>query len=89
MGKAHQNQNKPAQPKSETNSLVTQQFSIVSRKQTPIQSSTQTNLDLRHSAMGKSLKFQHQNPPVLPIQDWYINDFRNHEDLQLNTASDT
>jgi hypothetical protein len=53
-GKAHQNQKKPAQPKSETNALAPwKKISIINRKQIPpIQSSTQTHLDLRPSAMG-------------------------------------
>jgi hypothetical protein len=47
MGKAHQNQEKPAQPKSETYALTTQEISIINRKQIPlIQSNTQTHMDL-------------------------------------------
>jgi hypothetical protein len=42
----------------------------IKRKQTPpIQSSTQTHMDLWISAMGDRLQFQHQNPPALSIQD--------------------
>jgi hypothetical protein len=60
MGKAHQIQKKTAQPKSETNELVTRKFNDINRKQTPpIQRSTQTHMDLRNSAMGDSLQFQH------------------------------
>jgi hypothetical protein len=48
MNTAHQNQKKMAQPKSETNALATQKkINIISRKKTPpIQSSTQTHMDL-------------------------------------------
>jgi hypothetical protein len=36
MGKAHQNQKKTAQPKSETNALATRKkINIINRKQTP------------------------------------------------------
>jgi hypothetical protein len=60
----------------------------------PIQSSTQTRMDLRNSAMGDSLEFQHRNPPAISIQDspihsertWYINNHRIHEDLQMNAV---
>jgi hypothetical protein len=42
-------------------------------KQTPpMQSSTETHMDLLNSAMGGSLYFQHQNPPALSIQDSLI-----------------
>jgi hypothetical protein len=70
MGKAHQNQNKIVKPKSETNALVTRKkINTTNRKQTPIQSSTQSYKHLRNSAMGDSLQFQHRNPPALSIQD--------------------
>jgi hypothetical protein len=58
-------------------------------------------MGLRNSAVGDSFQFQHQNPPVLSIQDYpihsertlvhrYINNHRIHEDLQMNTViSDT
>jgi hypothetical protein len=64
MGKAHQNQKKPVQHKSETIALATRKI-----KTPPIQCSIQTDLHLWHSAMGGSLQFQHRNPPALPIQD--------------------
>jgi hypothetical protein len=52
MGEAYQNQKKTAQPKSETNALATRKINTISTKQTtPIQSSTQTHMDLWNSAM--------------------------------------
>jgi hypothetical protein len=69
MGKAHKNQKKPAQPKSETNALTPWKINTINSKQTPPIQSSQTHLDLRNSAMGDSLSFQHRNPPALPIQD--------------------
>jgi hypothetical protein len=71
MGKAHQNQKKTVQPKSETNALATRKkINTVNRKQTPpIQSSTQTHMDICNSAMGDSLQFQHRNLPATSIQD--------------------
>jgi hypothetical protein len=42
----------------------------------PIQSSTQTHMDLWNSAMGNSLQFQHRNPPAFSIQDSPINSER-------------
>jgi hypothetical protein len=68
LGKAHQNQNKTAQPKSETNALATRKINTMNRKPTAIQSSAQTHVKLWNSAMGGSLQFQHQNPPALSIQ---------------------
>jgi hypothetical protein len=69
MGKAHQIQKKTAQPKSESNALATWK-KIKNRKKTPpIQSSTQTHMDLWNSAMEDSLQFLHRNPPALSIQD--------------------
>jgi hypothetical protein len=69
MGKAHQNHNKTAQPKSETNELATRKkINTMNRKQTPIEISTQIHISLLNSAMGGSLEFQHQNPPALSIQ---------------------
>jgi hypothetical protein len=63
VGKAHQNQKKTAQPKSETKALATRKKSnTINRKQTPIQSSSETHMDLWNSAMGDSLQFQHRNP---------------------------
>jgi hypothetical protein len=44
-------------------------INTVNRKQTSIQSSTHTHMDLWNSAMGYGLKSQHRNPPALPIQD--------------------
>jgi hypothetical protein len=70
--KAHQNQKKTVQPKSETNAPATRKINItrMNRKQTPpIQSSTQTRMDIWNSAMGDSLQFQHRNPAALSIQD--------------------
>jgi hypothetical protein len=69
--KAHQNQKKTAQPKSEGNALATRKkVNTINRKQTPpIQSSTQTHMALWNSAMGDSRQFQHRNPPALSIQD--------------------
>jgi hypothetical protein len=54
MGKAHQIQKKRAQPESETNEVATREkMNTINRKQTPpIQSSTQTHMNLRNSAMG-------------------------------------
>jgi hypothetical protein len=54
MVKAHQNQKKTAQPKSETDELATRkQIKTNNRKQTPpIEISTQTHMDLWNSAMG-------------------------------------
>jgi hypothetical protein len=71
MGKAPKNQKKTAQPESETNGLATQKkIGTINRKQTPpIQSSTQTHMDLWTSAAGDGLQFQHQNSPALSIQD--------------------
>jgi hypothetical protein len=64
-GKAHQNQNKTAQPKSEKDSVTTwKKINTINRKQTPIQSSTQTHMDLWNSVTENSLQFQHRNPPV-------------------------
>jgi hypothetical protein len=86
---------KSTQPKSETNVLVTRKINTIDRKPTPIQSSTQTHMDLRNSAMGDSLQFQHQNTPVLSIQDCLIHSERTlvhktnhgiHEDLQMNAV---
>jgi hypothetical protein len=66
MGKAHQNEKKTAQPKSETNPLATQK--MINRNQTtPIQSSTQTRIDLWNSDKGGRLHFQHRNSPALSI----------------------
>jgi hypothetical protein len=68
MGKAHQMQRKTAQPKNETNALATWKINVINREQTPpIQSRTQTHMNLWNSAMGDSLQFQHRNPPVLSI----------------------
>jgi hypothetical protein len=89
MGKALQNQEKPAQPKSETNALAPWKISITNRKRIPpIQSSTDTHLHLWHSAMGERLKFQHRNSPALSILNapWYIHNRRFHEDLKMNTG---
>jgi hypothetical protein len=57
--------------KKKTNVLATQKkINTNNSKQTPpIQSSTQTHMDLRNSAMRDSLQFQHGNPPALSIQD--------------------
>jgi hypothetical protein len=53
-----------------SNALATRKNNTVNRKQTPpIQSNTQTHMDLRPSAMGDSLYFQHRNPSALPVQD--------------------
>jgi hypothetical protein len=48
MVKAHQNQKKPSQPKTEINALATpEKINSINRKQIPpIQSSTQTHMDL-------------------------------------------
>jgi hypothetical protein len=52
MGKAHQIQKKAAQSKSETDELATWE-KIINRKQTPpVQSSTETRMDLWNSAVG-------------------------------------
>jgi hypothetical protein len=65
MGRAHENQKK----KSETNALATQKkIHTVNRRQTPIQSSTQTHMDLWISAMGDSHQFQHRNRSVFSVQ---------------------
>jgi hypothetical protein len=85
MGKAYQNQKTPAQPKSEINALATRKKNnTISRKQTHTKSSTQTHFDLRNSAMGGSLEFQHRNPPALSIQDSPIHSERTlvHKQLQ-------
>jgi hypothetical protein len=78
MDKAHQNQKKTAQPKSETNALAPwKKINTVNRKQTsPIQSSTQTHMDLWNSAMGDSLHFQHRNLLELSFQDSSIHSER-------------
>jgi hypothetical protein len=57
MGKARQNQKKPAKSKSETDALATREKSnTINGKQTPpIQSSTETYIDLWNSAMVDSL----------------------------------
>jgi hypothetical protein len=68
MGKAHQNQKNTAQPKSETNAEATKINTIIRKQTPPVQSSTQTHIDLWNSAMGDSLQFQHQNHPALSIQ---------------------
>jgi hypothetical protein len=96
MDKAHQNQKKISQPKRETNALATRKkINTINVKQTPpIQSSTQTHIDVRNSAMGDSLQFQHRNPSTLSIQDSLIHsertlvhkNSRTHEDLQMNTV---
>jgi hypothetical protein len=69
MGRTYQIQKKTAQPKSETNALATQEkANTINRKQIiPIQSSTQTHMDLWNTAMGDNLQFQHRNRPVLSI----------------------
>jgi hypothetical protein len=65
MGKAHQNQEKTAQPKSETNAMATlKKINTINRKQTPIQSSAQTHMDLWNY------------PPALSIQDSLIHSER-------------
>jgi hypothetical protein len=70
MGKALEIQKKTALPKRETNELPTQKkLNSINRKQTPVQSSTQTLLDLWISAMRESLQFRHRNPQALSIQD--------------------
>jgi hypothetical protein len=71
MGKVYQNQMKTAQPKSETNALATgKMMDTINRVQTPpIQSRTQTHIDLWNSYMGDSLQFQHRNPQVLSIKN--------------------
>jgi hypothetical protein len=53
MGKAYQNQKKTAQPKCETNALASQmKINTTNRNQNPLQSSTETHIDLWNSAMG-------------------------------------
>jgi hypothetical protein len=67
MGKAHQNQKKTAQLKSETNDLTTPtKVNTISRKKTaPVQSSTETHMDLWNLAVGDSFHFLHRNPAAL------------------------
>jgi hypothetical protein len=93
MSKAHQNPENTAQTKNEGNALAAHRVNTINRKQTPMQSSTQTRMDLWNSAMEDSLQFQHQNPPALSIKHspilnapWYINNHRIHKDLQMNTV---
>jgi hypothetical protein len=54
MGKTHKIHKKTAQPKSKVNELATQKkINTINTKQTPpIESSTQTHMDLWNSAMG-------------------------------------
>jgi hypothetical protein len=60
MDKAHQNKKKTAKPESEINEMGTRKINTINREQTPpIQSSTQTHMDLWNSATGDSLQFQH------------------------------
>jgi hypothetical protein len=90
MGKAHEIQKKTAHPALAIRKMI----STINRRQTPpIQSSTQTHMDLWNLAVGASLQFQHRNPPALPIQSlrsilnapwYYTNIHRIHEDLQMN-----
>jgi hypothetical protein len=74
-----------------TNALDFRKINTVNRKQTrSIQSSSQTHLDLMAISYGVSLKFQHRNPPALPIHDSPIRSeltlVHNHEDLQMSTV---
>jgi hypothetical protein len=62
-----------SQPKSETNALVTRKkINTINRKQTPIESRTQTHTDIWNSAMEDSLQFQQRNLPALSMQDSLI-----------------
>jgi hypothetical protein len=81
MRKAHQNHKKTAQPKSETNALATRKINTISRKQAPpIQSSTQTHMDLWISAMGTASnsnieilqRFQSKTLQSILNAPWYI-----------------
>jgi hypothetical protein len=94
MAEAHQNQEKTAQLKSETNALATWKNNAINRKQTPIQSSNQTPMDLWNSAMGTTSnsnfeilqRFQSKTLQSILNATWYINNHRIHEDLQMNTV---
>jgi hypothetical protein len=89
MGKAHENKKETAQSKCETNArAIRRKNNTIRRKQTPpIQSSTQTNMDLWNPAMG-------EQPPIPTSKTlrsilnapWYINKHRIYEDLQMNTV---
>jgi hypothetical protein len=68
---------KQTQLKSETNALATRKIKTIDIKETPpTEGSTQPHMDLRNSAMGDSLQFQHRNPPALSIQDALIHSER-------------
>jgi hypothetical protein len=96
MGKAHQNQKKPAQPKGETKALATQKkINTINRKQTPpIQSSNEPHMDLWNSPMGAASnsnieilqRFQSKTLQSILNASWYINNHRIHEDLKINTV---
>jgi hypothetical protein len=87
MGKAHQNQKKTAQPKSETNALAT-----TSRKQFPLYkavlkpmwtygiqlwgAASSSNIEALQRCQSKALRSSLNAP-------WYIHNHRTHEDLQV------
>jgi hypothetical protein len=50
--------------------LLGRRSTLINRKRTPpIQSSTQTHMDLWNLVIVDSLQFQHRNPPALPIRE--------------------
>jgi hypothetical protein len=96
MGKAHQNQKKAAQPKSETYAQATRKMYTINRKQTPpIQSSSQNPygpMEFSYGGQPPIPKFEilqsFQSKTIRSILNapWYINNHRIHEDLQMNTV---
>jgi hypothetical protein len=90
MGKAHQNQRKTAQPKSETNAIATQKkINTINRKQTP-ETHWTYGIQLRGTASNSNMeilqRFQSKTFRSTLKAPWYINNHRTHEDLQTNTV---
>jgi hypothetical protein len=91
MGKAHQNQKKSLQPKSEINTLAPpKMINSINRKQTPsIQSST-SGIQLCGTTSSSNIeilyRFQSKTLRSIPNAPWYLNNHRIHDDLQMNTV---
>jgi hypothetical protein len=97
MGKAHQSQKQSPQPKSETNTLTARERmkTIKGQQIPPTQSSTQTHLDLRRSAIGGTASnsniemhqcFQSNTVRSILNAAGHANNHRVHEDFQTNTV---
>jgi hypothetical protein len=89
MGKAHQNQKKTAQPKSETNAVAARKdINTINGKQTP----PQTHKDLWNSAIRDRLNFEHRILQCFQFKTlrsilnapWCIHNHSINEDLQSN-----